>query len=224
MHPLRNPGAHLDRDWPAYYDAVAGNPARDTLLKALEGFGPGVALDIGSGSGRDAHEMLRRGWTVIAMDGCPDAAARAVEGAQPADRARLRTVTGMLEDVDLSELAGGRVDLVNASFVLPFVAPRAFAEVWNGIERVVRDGGRFAGQLFGVRDSWMGMEGRTHHERREVEALMAGWVVEHLEEVEKDGNDAFGNPKHFHVFHFVLRRGGECSPRACSDGGCAQHS
>lgn len=185
---------------------MAGKPARDTLLRALEGMAPGLALDVGSGSGRDAHEMLRRGWRVIALDGCPDAAGLAMAGAQPADRSRLRTETGMLESVDLLGLAGGPEDLVNASFVLPFVEPGRFGAVWEGMGRVVRPGGRFAGQLFGVRDDWMGLEGRTHHERWEVEAMLGGWVVELLEEVEKDGNDAFGNPKHFHVFHLNLRR------------------
>ncbi len=204
--PLRNPGPRLELDWPAYYDAVEGKPARDTLLRALEGFGPGLALDVGSGSGRDAHEMLRRGWTVVAMDGCGEASRLVEEGAQPADRARLRTRVARLEDADLIEIAGGRVDLVNACFVLPFGRAEVFPAVWAGVMRVVRRGGKFAGQLFGDRDCGAGTEGRTYHQRREVEALLDGWVVEHFKEAEKDGNDPFGNPKHFHVFHLVLRR------------------
>src|SRR3954468_24291573 len=77
-HPDRptRPKAHehaAKRDWPAYFAAVAGKPARDTLLKALELFekekrAPGFAVDLGCGSGRDTLELLRRGWRVLAVD------------------------------------------------------------------------------------------------------------------------------------------------------------
>nr|WP_263972540.1 hypothetical protein [Pseudanabaena yagii] len=72
----------FDRDWSAYYQAVAGRPPRDTLLKALDLFelekstkSPRLAIDLGCGDGRDTVELLSRGWKVLAIDGNTEAIA-----------------------------------------------------------------------------------------------------------------------------------------------------
>jgi len=55
-------------EWSRYYDAVSDDP-RETLLDALDRFdAPGVAADLGCGTGRDTVELLRRGWQVVAID------------------------------------------------------------------------------------------------------------------------------------------------------------
>ena len=57
------------RRWGRYFDC-AGDDARPTLLDALDRFAePGLAVDLGAGTGRDTAELLRRGWSVIAIDG-----------------------------------------------------------------------------------------------------------------------------------------------------------
>ena len=73
----------VDRDWSAYYRAVAGRPPRDTLLKALDLFdlekspkSPRFAVDLGCGDGRDMVELLKRGWQVLAIDGNEEAIAK----------------------------------------------------------------------------------------------------------------------------------------------------
>src|SRR6202011_472039 len=56
-----------------------GRPPRRTLLKALERFGEGdgrAAVDLGCGDGRDAIELLRQGWRVLAIDAEPAAMER----------------------------------------------------------------------------------------------------------------------------------------------------
>lgn len=82
-----------DRNWPKYFDTMANLPARPTLMKALERFeleeqaagkAAGLtgrqaisadaavqrrAIDLGCGEGRDTAELLRRGWSVVAIDG-----------------------------------------------------------------------------------------------------------------------------------------------------------
>src|SRR5688572_17961378 len=63
--------------WASYYDKLRDRPPRRTLLAALGRFGAtppcALALDLGCGDGRDAVEMLRRGWRVIAVDAEPEA-------------------------------------------------------------------------------------------------------------------------------------------------------
>ena len=71
---------------------------------------------------------------------------------------------------------------------------------------LLRPGGRFCGQLFGDRDTWAA-EGVTCFSRPQVDALLSGLSVETLDEEEQDSQDALGNPKHWHVFHVVARKG-----------------
>ena len=186
-------------DWTAYYDATGDEP-RATLLDALDRFEqPGLAVDLGSGTGRDTAELVRRGWRVIAIDGEPEAMARlAARG--DLDHTLVTTQVARFEDATWPS-----VDLVNSSFSLPFVPAEGFDRVWSKIVGSLRPGGRFCGQLFGDRDTWAA-EGVTCFTRSELEALLSVLSVERLDEEEEDSQDATGTPKHWHLFHIVARR------------------
>ena len=189
--------------WTCYYAAVGDEP-RATLLHALalreaEGLPPGYAVDLGSGSGRDTLELLRRGWRVLAVDAEP--AAMELLRQRAPDGATLETRLGRFADVDWP-----RADLVTSSFSLPFAPPDASSRTWERIRTSLVPGGRFCGQLFGDRDGWAPAEDMTFHARAEVERLLHGLEVEQLDEVEEDGRTAVGDPKHWHLFHVVARR------------------
>ena len=63
-------------EWARYYDASGDDP-RKTLLAAVERFAaPGLAVDLGCGTGRDTVELLRRGWHVVAIDSEEEAISR----------------------------------------------------------------------------------------------------------------------------------------------------
>jgi SAM-dependent methyltransferase len=193
-----------DSDWREYYERTAGRPPRRTLLLALDGFGDGdgrVAVDLGSGDGRDTIEMLRRGWRVLAVDAEPAAIERLRLRANLPEGAPLETLCARFEDATWP-----MVDLVNASFALPLCPPARFPEVWARIERQLEPGGRFSGQLFGHRDEWYGEPGITFHQRAEIDRLLAGFAVELLEEEETDTATPYGKPKHWHLFHIVARK------------------
>jgi SAM-dependent methyltransferase len=186
--------------WPPYF-AAAGDEPRETLLEALtrfdaEGRLPGAAVDLGAGTGRDTAELLRRGWTVVAVDSHP----QAVE--------RLRALAGPIRVVQASydEAEWPDVDLVNASFSLPFCEPTVFARAWARIRATLRPGGRFCGQLFGPRDEWAPAADMTFLTREELERHLDGWEVERLDERDEDGQTATGRRKHWHLFHVVARR------------------
>lgn len=203
------------RDWPEYYAAVQGKPVRDTLLKALslfeaeqrpEGMTEACAIDIACGSGRDTHELLRRGWRVWATDSHPDARKHTV-GEAPAEASkRLRFVLVSMEELLGNPQLPPSVQLINASFALPFCQPERFPAVWNWIEQTLTRGGRFAGQFFGDRDEWQCVRPKSHFTRRQIEQVFATWEVEELNEVEKEGDDATGKAKYHHVFHIVARK------------------
>jgi len=186
-------------DWTVYYEQTGDEP-RATLVDALDRFEqPGLAVDLGSGTGRDTAELVRRGWRVIAIDGEPEAMVR-LAARRDLDHSQVTIQTARFEQATWPD-----VDLVNSSFSLPFVPTNHFGDVWSRIVDSLRPGGRFCGQLFGDRDTWAS-QGVTCFTRSEVEALLSGLSVERLDEAEADSQDAGGTPKHWHIFHIVARK------------------
>ncbi|MEM7755024.1 MAG: class I SAM-dependent methyltransferase [Planctomycetota bacterium] len=201
--------AAQSRDWSIYFDLMEGKPARETLIDAVRAFDSDgladaakTAIDLGCGSGRDTAELLSRGWTVEAIDGTPEALQRLLvwPGIEPGERLTIRLV-------DFERLTALRpVRLVNASFCLPFCPPGHFERVWGLVRTAIEPGGRFAGQLFGERDSWAALPDRSHQTRDEAIGLFDGLKLERFDEEERDAEDAEGNAKHWHVYHVVAKR------------------
>ncbi|MGL4622655.1 class I SAM-dependent methyltransferase [Chroococcidiopsis sp.] len=194
----------FERNWSAYYQAVEGRPPRETLLSALtrfEALSEGLqqfAVDLGCGDGRDTVELLKRGWRVLGIDGAAEAIAR-LQNRPDVDLHRLETLVMRFEDLVLPE----SVDLINASFCLPFCPPEHFPSLWNKIIAALRVGGRFCGQLFGDRDSWAIYPNMSHHTRAQVEELLQPFKVEWFQEEEHPGKTALGEQKYWHIYHIV---------------------
>lgn len=77
------------------------------------------------------------------------------------------------------------MDLVNASFALPFCAPEMFDDLWQRLCESLAEDGWFSGHFFGPNDDWAS-RGLTIHRR--------------------DGKTAVGTLKHWHLFEVVARR------------------
>jgi SAM-dependent methyltransferase len=198
-----------DTHWPDYYAVTASRPAWGTTVDAADRFaahdGPGapsrLAVDLGCGAGRDARELLRRGWRVIAVDR-ESSAIEALEAATPdADKDRLEVV--------LSDLASFEVppcDLAVASVSLQLLAEEAYVAVMGRIAAALRPGGRFAGLLYGDRDESAGEPGVTCLSPRAIRGLLADYEIESWFEREEDGKMALGDPHHVHLIEVVARR------------------
>ncbi len=201
--PAAGPGA-----WSAYYEKTGQRPPRETLIRALDAFGrePGdgrLAVDLGSGGGRDVVELLRRGWTVLAVDAEATAIERLAVRADLPGTGTLTTAVGRFEEVEWPV-----ADLVNSSFALPLCPPAEFPGLWSRIIASLVPGGRFAGQLYGDRDEWFGDPSITFHSAAQVDALLRGLDVEHFREEEDDSITPRGQAKHWHIFHIVARKRG----------------
>lgn len=202
----------FERDWEAYYNAVVGRPPRETLLAAIKLFeaeallgASRFAVDLGCGEGRDTVELLRRGWRVLGIDGEAEAISRLRGRPDITPNCLEKQFTSQVvrfEDVTLPE----SIDLVNASFSLPFCAPEHFPNLWHKIVDSLKTGGRFCGQLIGDRDSWAMYTSTNHHSRERVEALLQPFDIEMLEEEEHAGKTAIGEDKYWHIFHIVARK------------------
>ena len=191
--------------WAAYYDKLRDRPPRKTLLKALDTFGSipagALALDLGCGDGRDAIELLRRGWRVVAVDAEPEAL-RQLQARPLAPHADVTPIVARLEEVPIPL---GTL-LVNSSFAMPLCEPQAFHDLWARIREGLPSGGRFSGQWYGPRDSWVDRPGITFLPREEALAMLEGLDLEMFEEEESDGVTPRGKSKHWHIFHIVARK------------------
>ena len=192
--------------WAAYYEKLRDRPPRRTVLVALDRFGsppPGSrAIDLGCGDGRDVVEILRRGWRVVAVDAEPAALKQLQARSDLPAGADLTPIVSRFEHVTLPT----GVHLINSSFAMPLCGAGDFHRLWRDIRASLLSDGRFSGQWYGERDSWVGRPGITFVTRQEAQDLLAGLDVEMLEEEEHDGVTPRGNPKHWHIFHIVARK------------------
>jgi tellurite methyltransferase len=191
-------------NWIGYYDAQEGREPRELLTEVLRAFDAdgrtGRAVDLGCGHGTDSLVLLERGWDVLSIDAQDDAIRRLRAWLTDDVAARSTTVVSPMQVVDLP-----RADLVFASFSLLFCPPEAFPDLWARIRASLRPGGRFAGELFGDRDTWASDPEMTFHDVDAARALFDGLELESFVEEEEDG-EAFEGPKHWHVFHVIAKR------------------
>jgi SAM-dependent methyltransferase len=198
------------RDWAGYYAWSADREPRALLLAACERLGDGagrMAIDLGCGHGTEALALLDRGWSVLAVD-MQQAGLAMLRARVPAGYAdRIGIVCASFADVGLPPAY-----LIHAGFSLPFCPPSRFPGLWRRIRRALVPGGIFAGQLFGLRDSWAGELGMTFQGPAEVDRLLDGLEILELHEAERDG-EAFSGPKHWHTYDILARQpAGRASP------------
>jgi tellurite methyltransferase len=195
-------------DWVGYYDEQGEREPRDLLLEVLATFEregrSGLAVDLGCGQGFDSAEMLRRGWEVVAIDATEEGIRR-LRGRIPEDHVpRLRTVVSPMQFVEIPS-----ADLVYASFSLPYCPPELFPRLWSDVGAAIRPSGRFAGELFGDRDTWAATQrDMTFFDIGSARELFDGMEIESFEEEESEDEGWGGEQKHWHVFHAIARRPG----------------
>jgi tellurite methyltransferase len=189
--------------WTDYYKLRSGRPPRPLLLDAMARFGAVTglqAIDLGCGEGTDTVALLQQGWRVLAIDEQPEAIARLNAQIPEELRERLQTQT-----VAFAEMTLPLVDLIYAGFSLPFCRPDHFAAVWAKILNALPSGGRFAGQIFGERDSWANNPKMTFLSRTATKELLRPFVLEAFTEIDEDGQAVRG-PKHWHYFEVIARK------------------
>lgn len=188
-------------NWDEYYKKIQGRAPRQLLLDALEKFQtPLHAVDLGCGDGTETALLLSRGWNVLAVDGESAGIKRLMEKVPQGAQVRLQTQIAKFEEVTLPP-----TDLIHASYSIPFCHPNHFPALWEKISTALNPGGRFAGQFFGVHDSWADSKDMTFHTEEQVRAMIQDFETEYFHEQDEDGQAASG-PKHWHVFTVIVRK------------------
>jgi tellurite methyltransferase len=190
--------------WTNYYKALTGRSPRPLLLNAVARFQKegrtGYAVDLGCGDGTETLALLEAGWSVLAIDKEAEAIARVRAKVPSHHQEQLETRVVDFETVILPS-----ADLVYAGFSLPFCSPTHFARLWKKIETSLCKGGRFAGQLFGGRDTWATDPDMTFHKIDQARNLFRAFDIEVFTEFDEDGH-AVSGPKHWHVYHIIARK------------------
>jgi SAM-dependent methyltransferase len=167
-----------DGEWTSFNRAAVGRPSRELLRRtlgcaALSGLSAGVAVDLGCGSGADALELLRRGWTVHGVDADPSGLEMLAQAAPSSVCERLHLHHSAYESFTLPEC-----DLVWAGYSLPFCPPRRWPELWSAIKDALRPGGRFAGDFFGPKHAFAADGDVLLFSEEDLRAQLTGMLVE----------------------------------------------
>ena len=185
-------------DWSNYYDAMLDKPLHPHYAK-LDPHLPagGEALDLGCGVGQGVVHLAEMGFHVTAVDG----EQKALDHLQKRlpKNANVELVCSTFQDFE-----PGRYDVVVAHFSLFFLPRSDFEAFWPRLVAAVKPGGLLSMQFLGKNDQWA--DQCTTHTRQEVDQHLSPFEVLFLQEVEREGETAAGNPKHWHVFHVVARK------------------
>ena len=175
------------------------------LLQA-DGVTPRRAVDAGYGNGIETLWMLEHGATVYAHDISTTAQTLLLRRVPASLRPQLHLELRPFHQATWP----ANTDLVFAGLSLPFARPDHFLVAWHKLEAGLNCGGRFAGHLFGNRDSWASGPaaiGGTFLTEAEARALLAPvFDVEFFWVEERDGETASGDAKHWHVFHVIAKK------------------
>jgi hypothetical protein len=161
-----------------------------------------VAIELGSGAGRDALHLLQEGWRVFAVEK-EIAGLTMLEKDLPQDlRERFSPMAKSFEE--LTELP--KADFVYASFSLPFCEPAAFPRLWSLIDSSLGTGGHFVGNFFGPEDDWAKDVQLSIHSEQETRALFKDYEILQWHEKKEMAATAAGIQKHWHVFTVMARK------------------
>ncbi|KAA2256920.1 class I SAM-dependent methyltransferase [Solihabitans fulvus] len=191
--------------WATYNAAQSDRAVRPLCLEVIELAGPGngrTAIDLGCGLGRETDALLGAGWRTHAVDW--EEGTRANLTASTAREHRERLTIQIAGFAELADLPGA--DLVYSGYSLPYIAPEDFARLWGVLRAALRPGAWCAVNLLGDRDSYAQTETGTYTflPEPEARALFDGMELVKFEVEDRDGN-AFGGPKHWHLYNVIAR-------------------
>ncbi len=191
-------------EWASFHNAALKRPPRELLRRTVGFFEiekrpPGVAVDLGCGSGPDTMELLRRGWQVHAIDASANGL-KLLTACVPAElKARLQIHESRFEDFKIP-----KCDLIWAGYSLPFCDPDEWPSFWTRALAALSPNGRVAGDLFGTEHGFA-VDGVMVFSERNARALFSTLEVEAFDV--EDGYRPSGKEiTRWHAFGFAARK------------------
>ncbi|MDO8512037.1 MAG: DUF3850 domain-containing protein [bacterium] len=194
------PKGGKNKDWSEYFRITGNNPPSKLLVKSLGYVAQkSKAIDVGGGALKDTRYLLEQGFDVTVVDKS-DLITKEAEAIKSDN---LHYFVSSFEDFDFPK---NEYDIASAMYALPFNPPESFDVVFAKIKGSLVKGGIFCGQFFGVHDEWSNDKKMTFHTKEQVEKLLSDMEVILFDEEEKDDKTANGTSKHWHIFHFIVRK------------------
>lgn len=191
-----------ENNWKEYFEKTKDSKPRPLLVKAVALVADkNEALDLGSGALNDVRYLVATGFKhITAVDSKP-LAQEIIENFSP------EIVSYVISTFEDFKFVENKYDLINAQYSLPFNPGNSFERVFKSVLTSLKKGGVLTGQFFGVHDDW-NKEGHAMNfqTRAQVESLLSGFEVIEFEEEEADRKTAKGDMKHWHVFHFIIKK------------------
>jgi SAM-dependent methyltransferase len=153
-----------------------------------------IALDIGTGNGRDSKYLATQGFDVTAVD-ISSASSRGIR-----NFSKIKFICSDVRDLPL-----GQYDLINASLVLPFLEKQSFLAFWPRLLGSLNAGGVVCGHFFGAKDWKYRNDLVWAADRFSVVELLSSLNIEELEERLVQGPNESGETVQKHNFSFVAR-------------------
>ncbi len=60
--------------------------------------------------------------------------------------------------------------------------------------------------MFGINDSWAVYDNMAFHTRADIDKMFENFEIKYFSEVEQDGFQAGGVPKHWHLYDIVAQK------------------
>ena len=89
---------------------------------------------------------------------------------------------------------------------MPFCDREALVKLLDKINDSLNENGYFLCNFFGKNDSWFGNDKIQFYEKEEIEDLLKDFKILKLNEIERDGESAMHQIKHWHVFWIIAKK------------------
>lgn len=189
-----------NKDWSDYYKLHKDRSASTLLQKSLNFVvNKDFALELGAGTPVDSVFLSNQGFNVFSVD----ISKQSEEMFSTVKDENINFKLSSILDIDYKE---NHYNLISAQRVLPFLIKKE--DLFNILEKIKKSlkiNGVFVGQFFGINDEWykQGKE-MTFINRDEFDDIFKDMKIVYKSEREEDSTTANGNPKHWHIFDFIV--------------------
>lgn len=188
--------------WDRYYQKMLERPLRPLYLQSLQFIGDrkGIAADVGCGIGKEAEDLLNRGYVVHAID------------KEAAGIESLKNRTGMNENLHIyvqpfeTFKEFPKVDVLYAFHSLPFSNKEHYERVLNRVRDSILPNGFFIGTFFGTKDDWVQWDHVSGITEDKIKELFSDFEFLYFKEVTDRKPSANGPEKNWHYYEVIARR------------------
>lgn len=188
----------------------------ETLTQAVDLFAKenkmhGTALDLGPGSdGTEVAYLLKKNWEVWIIEKFKLMIEMMLDnpGIRPFIK-NLHVIHNSFEKVDWNTLPN--FDLIHASYSLPFGEHETFLRLWCAINKKLKIGGRFAGNIAERNPPYDSAESRSFFTKKQTRDLFQNFSIERYRETEKElgGEEEYNKairPFYWHALEVIAKK------------------